>query len=201
MQVEKMGFPTAPLVTIAFKDLAKSNAASRGMPLERICFLPHPMTNKSDEEMYKVLEGNDPITNKPLMPEMIAALTQPLTADEKKTGTISPDIGPPIYVGTQDELQRLYCDNNLTDFMPIILPTEEKVQAMLKGTSHKPDEVIGTLSAARGAQAFVVVHGQARGHQCGHGRRESGIPARDSRDLTPPASQRCSARRRPSPEW
>ena len=75
MQVEKMGFPTAPLVTIAFKDLAKSNAASRGMPLERICFLPHPMTNKSDEEMYKVLEGNDPVTNKPLMPEMIAALT------------------------------------------------------------------------------------------------------------------------------
>ena len=45
------------------------------------------MTNKSDEEMYKVLEGNDPVTNKPLMPEMIAALTQPLTAEEKKTGT------------------------------------------------------------------------------------------------------------------
>ena len=75
MQVEKMGFPTAPLVTIAFVGLAKSNAASRGMPLERICFLPHPMTNKSDEEMYKVLEGNDPISNKPLMPEIIAALT------------------------------------------------------------------------------------------------------------------------------
>jgi hypothetical protein len=161
MQVEKMGLPTAPLVTIAFKDLAKSNAASRGMPDERICFLPHPMTNKSDEEMYKVLEGNDPVTNKPLMPEIIAALTQPLTADEKKTGTISPDIGPRTYSGTQDELQRLYCDNNYTDFMPIILPTEEKVEAMLKGTSHKPDEVIGELSAARGAQPswkFTVKH-------------------------------------------
>ena len=161
MQVEKMGFPTAPLVTIAFEGLAKSNAASRGMPLERICFLPHPMTNKSDEEMYKVLEGNDPISNKSLMPEIIAALTQPLTADEKKTGSISPDIGPPTYVGTQDELQRLYCDNNLTDYMPIILPTEEKVEAMLKGTSHKPDEVIGKLSAAQGAQpswTFTVRH-------------------------------------------
>jgi len=45
--------------------------------------------------------------------------------------------------------------------MPVILPTEEKVQAMLKGTSHKPDEVIGTLSAARGAQpswSFTVRH-------------------------------------------
>ena len=147
-----MGFPTAPLVTIAFKDLAKSNAANRGMPGERICFLPHPMTNKSDEQMYAVLEGNDPVTNKPLMAEIIDALTKPLTADEKKTGMVNPDIGPATYVGTQDELQRLYCDNNMTDFMPIILPTAEKVEAMLKGTSHSPDEVVGKLSAAQGAQ-------------------------------------------------
>src|SRR5579863_424666 len=99
-----MGLPTAPLVTIAFKDLAKANAASRGMPFERICFLPHPMTNKTDDEMYQVLLGNDPVTNKPLMPEIIAALRAPLTAEEMKTGTISPDIGPPTYTGTQDEL-------------------------------------------------------------------------------------------------
>src|ERR1700735_4210969 len=161
MQVAKMGLRTARLATLPFGGLAKSNASSGGMPLERICFLPHPITNKSDEEMYEVLEGNDPITNKPLMPEIIAALTQPLSAVEKKTGTTTPDIGPPTYVGTQDELQRLYCDNNLTDYMPIILPTEEKVEAMLKGTSHQPDEVIGKLSAAQGAQAswtFTVRH-------------------------------------------
>jgi hypothetical protein len=146
-----MGFPTAPLVTIAFEGLAKSNAASRGMPLERICYLPHPMTNKTDEEMYAVLGGDDPVTNKPLMPEVIAALTQPLTAAEKKTGTISPDIGPPMYSDTADNLQRYYADNGLTDFMPIILPTEERVEAMLKGTSHKPDEIVGKMSAAQGA--------------------------------------------------
>src|ERR1700735_1472346 len=104
MQVEKMGFPTAPLVTIAFVGLAKSNAASRGMPLERICYLPHPMTDKTDEEMYKVLEGNDPVTNKPLMPEIIAALTKPLTAEESKTGAVAPDIGPATYVDTPENL-------------------------------------------------------------------------------------------------
>src|ERR1700691_3296760 len=103
-----MGFPTAPLVTIAFKDLAKSNAASRGMPLERICFTPHPLTNKSDAEMYAVLDGNDPVTGKPLMKEVVAALTVPLTADEKKTGTVSPDVGPPTYADTADNLQRHY---------------------------------------------------------------------------------------------
>src|SRR5215472_6832281 len=146
-----MGLPTAPLVTIAFKDLAKTNAANRGMPGERICFLPHPMTSKSDEEMYRVLEGNDPVSNKPLMPEIIAALTVPLTAEEQKNGTVTPDIGPATYVDTPENLQRIYLDNNMTDFMPVILPTEEKVEAMLKGTSHKPDEVVGKMSTALGA--------------------------------------------------
>ena len=54
---EKMGLPSAPIVTIAFKDLAKTNAAKRGMPDERICFTPHPVWGKNDAEMY-VHEGS-----------------------------------------------------------------------------------------------------------------------------------------------
>ncbi len=146
-----MGIPTAPMVTIAFKDLAKTNAANRGMPDERICFTPHPVWGKTDAQMYAYLEGNDPVTGKPLMKEVVDALTQPLTADEKKTGTVTPPIGPPVYVDTFDNLQQYYMDNGMTDFMPIILPTKEKVDAMLKGTSHAPDEPVGQLTPARGA--------------------------------------------------
>ena len=146
-----MGFPTAPMVTIAFKELALSNAAGRGMPLERICFTPHPLTNKTDEQMYACLDGKDPVSGKPLMKEVVEALTNPLTADEKKTGTITPTIGPPTYTDTADNLQRYYADNGMTDYMPIILPMQEKVDAMLKGTSHHPDEVVGKMSAAPGA--------------------------------------------------
>ena len=62
MTLEKMGIPTAPMVTIAFKDLAKTNAANRGMPDERICFTPHPVWGKTDAQMYAYLEGNDPVT-------------------------------------------------------------------------------------------------------------------------------------------
>ena len=76
------------MVTIAFKDLAITNAAKRGMPLQRICFTPHPVWGKTDEEMYAYLEGNDPVSGKPLMKEVIDALTTPLTADEMKTGTV-----------------------------------------------------------------------------------------------------------------
>ena len=146
-----MGFPTAPMVTIAFKDLAKSNAAGRGMPLERICFTPHPVWGKTDAEMYAYLEGNDPVSGKPLMKEVIDALTQPLTEDEKKTGAVSISTGPPTYTDTAENLQQYYMDNGMTDFMEIVLPTQEKVDAMLKGTSHKPDEIVGKMAPAKGS--------------------------------------------------
>jgi len=139
------------MVTIAFKDLAKTNAAKRGMPLQRIVFTPHPVWGKTDEEMYAYLEGNDPVSGKPLMPEVIGDLTRPLTPDESKSGTVTPPTGAPSYTDTSDNLQQYYLDNGMTDFMPIILPTQEKVDAMLKGTSHAPDEVVGKMTPAQGA--------------------------------------------------
>jgi len=146
-----MGIPTAPMVTIAFKDLALSNAAQRGMPHERICFTPHPVWGKTDAEMYAYLEGNDPVSGKPLMKEVIGALTDPLTDEEKKTGTVPPSVGPATFSDTSDNLQQYYMDNGMTDFMQIVLPTQERVDAMLKGTSHSPDEIIGKMSPARGS--------------------------------------------------
>jgi hypothetical protein len=139
------------MVTIAFKDLALTNAAKRGMPHERICFTPHPVWGKTDAEMYAYLEGNDPVTGKPLMKEVIGALTKPLTAEDKKSGSVTPSVGPATFVDSADNLQKYYMNNGMTDYMPIILPTQEKVDAMLKGTSHRPDEVIGQLTPARGA--------------------------------------------------
>jgi hypothetical protein len=69
-----------------------------------------------------------------------------LTAEEKKTGEIKRDRGPASYTGTPDELQKLFMEKRYTDFMPIILPTEEKVNEMLKGTSHAPEEVVGRMN-------------------------------------------------------
>jgi len=146
-----MGFPTAPLVTIAFKDLAVSNAAQRGMPRERICFTPHPVWGKTDEEMYAYLEGNDPVSGRPLMKEVIGALTNPLTAEDLKTGEVSISTGPETFADTEENLHQYYIDNGMTDFMQIVLPTPERVDAMLKGTSRKPDEVVGKMAPARGS--------------------------------------------------
>ena len=134
------------MVTIAFKDLAILNVAKRGMPHERITFTPHPVWGKTPEELRAYVEGNDPVSGKPMMPEIIDALTRPLSAEESKTGTISPSVGPSTYSDTADNLQEYYLNNGMTDYLPIVLPTEARVEAMLKGTSHSPDEKCGQMA-------------------------------------------------------
>jgi len=121
------------------------------MPLQRISYTPHPVWGKTDEQMYAYLDGNDPVHNTPLMKEVVDSLTRPVTAEELKTGTVTPPVGAPTFMDTADNLQQYFLDNGMTDTMPIIIPTQEKVDAMLKGTSHKPDEVVGKMTPAQGA--------------------------------------------------
>src|ERR1700704_2271274 len=46
---------------------------------------------------------------------------------------------------TEDNLQRQFLANGWTDGLPIVLPTEKRVAAMLAHTSRKPDEVVGHM--------------------------------------------------------
>src|SRR6187402_2488043 len=48
---------------------------------------------------------------------------------------------------TEENLQRQFHDNGWTDYLPIVLPTEKRVQEMLAYTSHKPGEVVGHMAA------------------------------------------------------
>jgi len=142
-----MGIPATPMVTQAFKELAILNVAKRGMPKLRITFTPHPVAAKTPEQLHAYVEGNDPVSDKPMMKEIVDALTIPLSSEEKKTGVVQVSIGPETYgPDTAKNLQQFYHDNGMTDFLPVIIPTEETVQEMLQGTSRKPDELVGKMA-------------------------------------------------------
>jgi hypothetical protein len=152
-----MGIPTSPLVTVAFEQECKTNAAKRGMPRLRLVFSPHPVWGKTPEELWGYMNGPDPATEKPMMQEVIGALTKPLTAADTKTGKETPSVGPPTFEpDTAKNLQEFYRNNGYTDYLPIIIPTQEAVDEMLKGTSHHPDEVVGKLAAGGGTEAFAA---------------------------------------------
>jgi len=143
--LEKQGLPTAPVITEAFPRIPKSFAYKKGMPELRFTFVPHPFANRSLEVHRKYLEGKDPINDKPVLDEIVEALTRPITDKETKTGTIDRSMPRLLEPDTPENLERLFIEKGWTDYLPIVLPTEERVAEMLKGTSHKPSEVVGIM--------------------------------------------------------
>jgi len=128
-----------------FVDLVKTAAYKKGMPNQRFTFVPHPVWGKSASVHRQYIEGKDPISGKPVMQEVIDALMKPLTQEEKKTGFL--ERKEPRLVGpdTPENLHQLFLKNGWTDGLPIVLPTEKKVAEMLKGTSRRPDELVGKM--------------------------------------------------------
>ncbi len=116
---------------------------SNGMPIRYVAF-PFPVAGQPRSVLKSYVEGKDLLSGKPMMQAIIDALTKPLTGEEKKSGIPSGAISEPrlLKPDTEANLQRLFKDNEWTDFNPIILPTEKGVAAMLKGTSLKPDKVV-----------------------------------------------------------
>jgi hypothetical protein len=129
-----------------------------GMPL-RFVGAPYPFSGLKEERLKTYLEGKDKVSGKAIMQAIVDCLTKPLTAEEKKTG-IPPEAAPePRFLppDTEDNLQRLFKDKHWTDYNPIILPTAERVAAMLKGTSHKPDELVKKESGTFGTNRPFTV--------------------------------------------
>jgi hypothetical protein len=117
------------------------------MPGLRTQWIQGPVWAKTREQLRRdVINGNNPITKKPVMQEIVDKFTKPLTAEEKRTGEIIRTKGDLTFTDTPANLQKKFQDNRWTDFLPVVLPTEELVNEMLKGTSHSPDEIVGKMS-------------------------------------------------------
>ncbi len=109
-------------------------------------FTPHPVIGLSPEALDKYIVGNDPDTGKPVIEEVIAVLTKPVHQKKAPPAAATPPEAAPaptfLKPDTEDNLQRLFYEKGWTDGLPIILPTEERVQQMLTGTGAAPDEVV-----------------------------------------------------------
>lgn len=144
--MEDLGIPTAPMVTSRLADYVGHDSANHGVPL-RFSFPPHPVGWVPRETIQGYIKGNDPITGRPLMQELVDALTLPLTEKEKNPEVVRKPRRPRLLpLDTEDNLNRLFIENGWTDGLPIVLPTEERVAEMLTGTDHDPQEIVGRMS-------------------------------------------------------
>jgi hypothetical protein len=129
-------------------------AEVNGMAGLRQVFVPQPVMGKTARELRGYVDGQDPITGRPVMQEIVEGLTRSL--DDAGAGTSDFDRSTPRLVGpdTEENLQRLFLDNHWTDCLPIVLPTHERVAAMLAGTIRRPDEVVGRMRPTHFREAW-----------------------------------------------
>jgi len=121
-----------------------------GSPLP-FTWTPHPVVAQTRETLYAYIEGTDPLTGKRVIEEIIDALTKasaaagdktsPLPLPQEETAAREERLAP----DTEDNLQRLFYERGWTDGLPVILPTEERVEHMLTGTGRPPDEQVGEI--------------------------------------------------------
>ena len=136
----------------------KASTLQQGIPYLRHAFVPQPVMGRSPEQLRAYVDGPDDITGRPFMSEVIAALTHAPSADETREHAF--DRSTPRFVepDSEENLHQFFVENRWTDMLPIILPTEERVAAMLEGTSRSPDTVVGHMrpTSTREAWQYTV---------------------------------------------
>ncbi|MFC1954839.1 hypothetical protein ACFLVZ_03360, partial [Chloroflexota bacterium] len=139
-ELEKSGIPTVLINHTEETEKVKHDLLLYGVP--RLRFV----------EASRTLPGPEDVDNwfEPLM----EALTRPLTDLENERGHWAPKEPRILFEGTLEEAEEFYRQtenppgilgapiSKYTDGLPIVIPTEERVEKMLTGTSHKPDELI-----------------------------------------------------------
>jgi hypothetical protein len=144
----KLGIPTVPLIISQFHDpVQKTHVIQKGMPTLRVTYLISPVWGKTVEQIRRDIIGKSPVSGKMVMQDIVDNLTRPLTAEERKAGSKEQSAGPAVFTDTPDKLQQYFMDNRMTDYMPIVLPSEDKVNEMLKGTSRRPEDLVGRMAA------------------------------------------------------
>ncbi len=154
LKIPAIGIASANVVHYAIDyDFKYSN----GMPV-RYVSVPFPFTGQPRAVDVGYVAGKDMLTGQPLMAAVVKALTDPLTTEEKISGKPpdQPEESRLLKPDTEENLRHLFEDKGWTDYNWIQLPTEKLVVEMLKGTSHKPEEVIKTVDITGGSRQLTV---------------------------------------------
>lgn len=140
--------PSVGVHANAFSRLVAAATRTNGMPSARRAFVPEPVADQPPAKLLSYIEGDDPVNGRPFMQQVIDGLTMPLDEADMTGVEFERATARLLEPDSEEKLHELFLQSGWTDQLPVVLPTEERVQAMLAGTSHSPDEVVGTLRPA-----------------------------------------------------
>lgn len=141
----KYRVPTVAFHTHVFEKVVQSVTRVNGMPRMRFAFVPQPVMGKSPRELRAYVDGADPLSGRQVMQEVVEGLTRPFDDEDLRTTSYERTTPRLVEPDSEANLHQRFLDNDWTDKLPIVLPTEERVAEMLAHTHRRPDEVVGHL--------------------------------------------------------
>jgi hypothetical protein len=133
---ERAGVPSVSLVGTFFEPPARAAAEYLDMEAAPLALYPGHMITDDDESFRTKVRG-------PVVEQVIAGLTSvPAGATPRPVDPQPRDI---VFSGTLDEVQEHFHDKSWSDGLPVIPPTLERVEAMLRHTDRDPDEILGVM--------------------------------------------------------
>ena len=140
---EYIGIPTVTVAAPTFVVQVHSTGVNRGVPVLRTAEYPGAFASHSTDELKKN-------AREVLWPQIKTALTTQITKEE--IAKYAPEGKRPadeiIYYGNYDEIQEYMQINGWTDGLPVVPPTDEKIQEYLKFTGFNGSDVLGTFALA-----------------------------------------------------
>lgn len=154
----RYGVPAVAVHTDKFVKVVQSTVRMAGLPQAALVFVPQPVMGRTEAELAAYVNGLDPHTGRPVMREVMEALTTGLREPQAEELKYEHNTARWLEPADEESLHALFLQNRWTDQLPIVLPTEERVAAMLAATRRKPDEVVGRLQPTpnRGLWEFTV---------------------------------------------
>lgn len=144
IELERRGIPAVLVVSEVFEHLARLEAQSLGVPEPSLAVVPHPIGACTSDEIKDRAE---------IAREKVESLG---AHDETSSSGASGSSGERLVTlgGTYEHVWDYLAKSGLSDGLPVVVPTLERVEAMLQYSLLSPDDTLGIL-APMGASATV----------------------------------------------
>ncbi|MBN1189518.1 MAG: hypothetical protein JXA46_07190 [Dehalococcoidales bacterium] len=145
-ELEKRGIPGVYFVSSNFMVDARSSAAEWSVPSMRMFSLPgdkwhalHSDASQLRPIAVQALSGAIDLLTRHLAPEE----SSPPQEKQVMVQPVDFDIRSDSYAAACEKFNELFLENHMGDGLPLVPPTAERLEWMMKGTSRSPDEKLG----------------------------------------------------------
>jgi hypothetical protein len=163
-EIERLGKPAVLLSKYQYESSARTGSGSRAFPGLRIVTYDGPgfVPNGVDCEAWTIQTYRGVIAG--MLDAMVEGLCTPLTEGEKNPPPAK-DWSGETFTGTLEEVSDWMYTHGWTNGTPVVPPTPEAVEEMLRGTDLPRDHVVASLPPLMGAATVekIAINGVMAG--------------------------------------